>query len=75
MKSEITKAVVPLQSVIQPVTGISNKVAFQDNGLNRHHEKTVSSNYRPFRGNNIYGRFGKRLDDQFILGGNIDIYI
>lgn len=75
MNSEITKAVVPFQGTIQPVTVIGNKLTYQNNGLNRYNEKTVPSNYRPYIGNNSYGRLGKRLDDQFTLGGNIDIYI
>jgi hypothetical protein len=75
MNTEITKAVVPFQGNIRPITGIGNKLAYQDNGVSRYHEKAVSSHYRFSRGNSSYGRLGKRLDDQFILGGNIDIYI
>lgn len=75
MNAEITKAVVPFQGVIQPVSSVGNKITNQGNGLNRYHEKMLSSGFRPPRGNNSYGRFGKRLENQFALGMNVDIYI
>ena len=75
MNIETTKALVPVQGVIQPIITIENKGIDHYNGYNRHKGRIISVGYRPNRVHSTYGARGKEVENHVVVGGNIDIYV
>ena len=76
MNIQTTKALVPVQGSIQPIPNIVHKDIEQYNDQKRHQDRIFSGVYNSYdRVNNIYGRFGKEVENQSLLGANVDLYV
>ena len=70
-----TRALIPVQGLIQPINGIEHKGIrnFPEHG--RHQDGIIYRGYGPYGEDRIYGRSGKKMGDQVKNGEIIDIYV
>ena len=72
---ETTRALIPFQGVIQPVTGVEHKGIRNYLEHGQHRDGIIYRGFGPNDEDRIYGRSGKKVGGRTTNGGIIDMYV
>ena len=75
MSIDTSRALVPVQSAIQPIAAVEHKEINLFRRHNRDRDGVIFIGYGKNGVDGNYGPFGKKFKEEMITGGIVDIYV